>query len=51
MCQHLHVLPSAGGLLDQDSLLVYGMDLVVDAQHTKEEMELNAAKPLNVPKR
>lgn len=39
VCQHLHCLPSPGGLLDQDSFLVYGMDLVVDAQEAKNELD------------
>jgi hypothetical protein len=44
MCQHLHCLPSPGGLLDQDSFMVYGMDLVVDAQGIKQDLESNSAE-------
>jgi hypothetical protein len=44
MCQHLHCLPGPGGLLDQDSFLVYGMDLVVDAQNAKQEMDQAVAE-------
>jgi hypothetical protein len=32
MCQELHCLPSAGGLLDQDSYHVWIMNLVTSAQ-------------------
>jgi hypothetical protein len=35
----MQCLPSPGGLLDQDSFLVAGMDMVVDAQATKRELE------------
>jgi hypothetical protein len=41
MCQSLKCLPSPGGLLDQDSLLVIGMNWVVDAQGKKHEIEEN----------
>lgn len=39
MCQHLHCLPGPGGLLDQDSFFVEVMDMVVDAQGVKQELD------------
>jgi len=36
MCEHLHCLPQPGGLFDQDSFFVYGMDMVVEAKRIKE---------------
>lgn len=39
MCEALKCLPSPGGLYDQDSFIVFGMNLVVDAQGKKREIE------------
>jgi hypothetical protein len=44
MCEHLHCLPSPGGLYDQDCLLVAGMDLVVAAQETRRQIEEKKAE-------
>jgi hypothetical protein len=35
LCQELHCLPSAGGLLDQDSYHVWMMGKVIDAQNER----------------
>jgi hypothetical protein len=32
----MHCLPQSGGLFDQDSFFVYGMDMVVEAKKIKE---------------
>jgi len=39
LCQTLHVLPRAGGLLDQDALHVYMIECVLSAQSERAEME------------
>ena len=44
MCQHLHVLPQTGALLDQDSLFIAVMDIVVSAQETKQELDRKQAE-------
>jgi hypothetical protein len=45
MSQHLHALPAPGGLFDQDSLWVEGINMVVEAQAAKQELDrLTAAK-------
>lgn len=41
LCQALHVLPQAGGLLDQDALHVYMIECVLSAQNERAEMERN----------
>jgi hypothetical protein len=33
----MHCLPLPGGLFDQDSFFVYGMDMVMEAKAIKEE--------------
>jgi hypothetical protein len=48
MCQHLHVLPEPGGLLDQDSFLIAGMDMVVDAQATKRQLDAGQGQKSSV---
>jgi hypothetical protein len=39
LCQEFHCLPSAGGLLDQDSYRVWQMELVTAAQTEREKLE------------
>jgi hypothetical protein len=39
LCQALHVLPQAGGLLDQDAMHIYMIECVLSAQVEKSEME------------
>jgi hypothetical protein len=39
MCEALHCLPQAGGLLDQDSYYVYMLQAVLAANQKKHEME------------
>lgn len=39
LCQDLHVLPNAGGLLDQDSYHVWLMQTVMRAQNEKAELD------------
>jgi hypothetical protein len=39
MCETFHTLPRAGGLLDQDPLLLYMMREVLVAQREKSETE------------
>jgi hypothetical protein len=39
LCKELHVLPRAGGLLDQDSYHVYGMGLVLAAFNERQQLE------------
>lgn len=39
LCQTLHVLPRAGGLLDQDARHVYMIECVLAAQNERAEME------------
>ena len=43
MCQELHCLPGAGGLLDQDSKHVWLMTLVSNAQAERAKLEQNRA--------
>lgn len=44
LCKQLHVLPRAGGLLDQDSFHVYGMNLVLAALNERQELEQKRAE-------
>jgi hypothetical protein len=37
VCEQMHCLPLPGGLFDQDSFFVYGMDIVVEAKKIKED--------------
>lgn len=39
ICQEFHVLPGAGGLLDQDSYFVWLMTCVMEADREREERE------------
>lgn len=38
-CQRLHVLPRSGGLLDQDSYLIWGIGLVMSAREQRRQLE------------
>lgn len=42
MCQALHALPRAGGVMDQDAYLVYGMNIVLNAQAERRERDRKA---------
>lgn len=44
LCQELHCLPHAGGLLDQDSYHVWLMRAVIAGQREKEERQKNMNK-------
>lgn len=44
LCQELHCLPRAGGLLDQDSYHVWIMEQVLLAQNKKAERDQRNAK-------
>jgi hypothetical protein len=44
MCEALHVLPHAGGLLDQDSFLIDLIDMVVTEKKAKEAEEQHQAE-------
>lgn len=39
MCREFKCLPDPGGLNDQDSLIVYGMTVVLEAMREREERE------------
>ena len=39
LCQEFHVLPNAGGLLDQDSYHVWLMANVIEADRERDERE------------
>jgi len=39
LCQAMHTLPQAGGLLDQDALFVYLLERVLLADQKKAELE------------
>lgn len=39
LCETLHCLPRAGGLFDQDPLVVYMMREVIVAQREKEDIQ------------
>ena len=39
LCQEFHVLPNAGGLLDQDSYHIWLMANVIEADREKEAQE------------
>ncbi len=43
-CQAFNCLPSPGGLLDQDSYLVHGMQLVLEAQAERQKMDQEKAE-------
>lgn len=47
LCQALHTLPRAGGLLDQDSYHVWLIEQVLNAQAERAEIE----RRKNAPKR
>jgi hypothetical protein len=42
MCQTMNALPRPGGVLDQDSYLIWGMEIVLNAQ--AERRRLNEEK-------
>jgi hypothetical protein len=39
ICQAMNALPRSGGVLDQDSYLIYGMELVLNAQAERRRLE------------
>jgi len=39
LCQHFNCLPQAGGLFDQDPLLIWAMQLVAAAYEDKRKAE------------
>lgn len=39
LCQAMHVLPRAGGVLDQDSYHIYMIQTVLAAQAEKDELD------------
>lgn len=38
-CERLHSLPSTGGVLDQDQLIMRKFDIITDARHEKEKLD------------
>jgi hypothetical protein len=44
LCRDLHVLPKAGGLLDQDSYHVYLIQETLAVIHEKERRDMDAEK-------
>jgi hypothetical protein len=44
MCREFRSLPESGGVMDQDSLIVYGMTAVLEAMQEKEERESKKTK-------
>ena len=44
MCQKMNTLPTAGGLLDQDSYFVYLLNVVLAADEKRQELDNARAK-------
>jgi hypothetical protein len=44
LCQAFGQLPQAGGVLDQDFLLIQGMSIVMQIKSEKQEKDQNAAR-------
>lgn len=44
LCEAFGVLPRSGGILDQDSYLVWGMTLVLNAKVERQKLEEERAK-------
>jgi hypothetical protein len=47
MCQEFHVLPRAGGLLDQDTVFVYLMSAVLQFSEEKRQLDEHKSKVKN----
>ena len=39
ICENFHVMPKAGGLLDQDSLFVYLLKFAMICHHERQELD------------
>lgn len=45
LCQGMHALPRAGGVLDQDPVLIMGMHEVMQAEAERAERKNASSKP------
>jgi hypothetical protein len=44
LCENYHVLPSAGGLLDQDSKMMYFLSRIQEYDNVRQELDDEQAK-------